>query len=143
MFSNKYKKGFTLIEIVLVLILMGILAAVAVSKFYDLKEQAEQDLANAYADNFSAEVNGRIAELLLEGKTCAEAQDMALNSIGQRYYQHPDSNGMIIGPFWNRGATAKQVNHTKIPVIVNYTRPYYAPSHIVACAELEMYTPEP
>ena len=35
LFRNK--KGFTLIEIVLVLVLLGILAAVAATKYYDLR----------------------------------------------------------------------------------------------------------
>ena len=39
LFRNK--KGFTLIEIVLVLVLLGILAAVAATKYYDLRDKAE------------------------------------------------------------------------------------------------------
>ena len=38
----KNEKGFTLIEIIAVLIILGILAAVAVPKFLDLTEEAEQ-----------------------------------------------------------------------------------------------------
>lgn len=38
----KNQKGFTLIEIIAVLIILGILAAVAVPKFMDMSDQAEQ-----------------------------------------------------------------------------------------------------
>ena len=36
----KGEAGFTMIEIVMVLVLLGILGAVAVAKYFDLKEQA-------------------------------------------------------------------------------------------------------
>jgi len=40
MFNTNGQKGFTLIEIVMVIILLGILAAVAVPKFIDLSDDA-------------------------------------------------------------------------------------------------------
>ena len=39
--------GFTLVEIVAVLVLLGILAAVAVPKFFDLSSDAEKKAAEA------------------------------------------------------------------------------------------------
>ncbi|MFR8958736.1 MAG: type IV pilin protein, partial [Sutterella wadsworthensis] len=42
---NNSKRGFTLIEIVMVLVLLGILAAVAIPKYYDLKTKAEEQTA--------------------------------------------------------------------------------------------------
>ena len=39
------QKGFTLIEIVMVLVLLGIMAAVAVPKYFDLQELAEKRVA--------------------------------------------------------------------------------------------------
>jgi MSHA pilin protein MshA len=51
----KNEKGFTLIEIIAVLIILGILAAVAVPKFLSLTEEAEQKaLDGAVAAGLSA-----------------------------------------------------------------------------------------
>ena len=43
----KGEKGFTLIEIIAVLLLLGVLAAVAVPKFIDLQEDARQKAAES------------------------------------------------------------------------------------------------
>ncbi|WP_288656528.1 prepilin-type N-terminal cleavage/methylation domain-containing protein [uncultured Duodenibacillus sp.] len=99
LFRNK--KGFTLIEIVLVLVLLGILAAVAATKYYDLRDKAEYARACAYANQFSAELNTVCSKKILEGKTCLTAREEALEAIGGKYTIY-NSEGLAIAttPFY-------------------------------------------
>lgn len=75
---SKKQMGFTLIEIVMVLVLLGILSAVAVPKYFDLRAQAEQKTAMAVASEFQARLNASFAQNLLEGGTCSSARTAAI-----------------------------------------------------------------
>jgi MSHA pilin protein MshA len=50
----KQQRGFTLIELVMVIVILGILAAVALPKFVDLKSDAYKATAGGYAGALSA-----------------------------------------------------------------------------------------
>jgi len=63
----KNEKGFTLIEIIAVLVIMGILAAVAIPKFFDLQDRARQKAIYTALSEMKVRVNQRFASALLDG----------------------------------------------------------------------------
>lgn len=83
---SKKQMGFTLIEIVMVLFLLGILSAVAVPKYFDLRDQAELQAAQATVAEFQARLNARFASGLLEGQTCDNAKTEALEGLAGTKY---------------------------------------------------------
>ena len=65
----KNEKGFTLIEIIAVLVIMGILAAVAIPKFFDLQTKAREKAVYTAMSELKVRVNQYFAYQLLDGKT--------------------------------------------------------------------------
>ena len=65
--------GFTLVEIVAVLVLLGILAAVAVPKFFDLSSDAEKKAAEAALMEAQVRINAGYSKAVYAGKSCEDA----------------------------------------------------------------------
>ncbi len=79
-FAQNYKvmkknAGFTLVELVLILVLLGILGAVAVPKYFDLQDEAQQKAARLAVAEAQSRIEARFSELILNGETCSAAVD--------------------------------------------------------------------
>jgi prepilin-type N-terminal cleavage/methylation domain-containing protein len=68
------EKGFTLIELIIVIVILGIIAGVAIPKFVGLSDQARKSAARGVAGAMSSTIAGKHATFLIEGTayTCAQ-----------------------------------------------------------------------
>ena len=77
---HKNQRGFTLIELVATTVILGVLAAVAIPKFNDLKGDATQSAVKGIASTLTAAANSNYATrsvtptagIVTSGKTCAD-----------------------------------------------------------------------
>ena len=72
----KNQKGFTLIEIIAVLVILGILAAVATPKYFSLIEEAQKNAAQSAIGEVKARANLYYALKTLRDKTVPLAADI-------------------------------------------------------------------
>jgi len=72
------QKGFTLIEIIAVLVILGILSAVAVPKYMDLQEEARNKSAQAAVAEVKARLSNAYGQYLLKNNGSAPANIPAI-----------------------------------------------------------------
>ena len=76
----KNEKGFTLIEIIAVIIIMGILAAVAVPKFFSMQEDAKIAALKGALSEAAGRFNHAYAKYILNEKKAPAAVTGVLNT---------------------------------------------------------------
>ncbi|HOI74678.1 MAG TPA: type II secretion system protein [Syntrophales bacterium] len=77
MLKKRNQKGFTLIEIIAVLVILGILAAVAIPKFFDMQDEAKLKNAQAAVASAQSAISMAYANYLLNSSAPNSASPSA------------------------------------------------------------------
>ncbi|MFH1154520.1 MAG: prepilin-type N-terminal cleavage/methylation domain-containing protein [Pseudomonadota bacterium] len=78
----KNHKGFTLIEIIAVLVILGILAAVAVPKYLDLQTEAKIKAAQGQVAEIKGSLSAAWGKLMLQNNGTAPTISEVITAVG-------------------------------------------------------------
>ena len=104
------EEGFTLIEVIAVLVILGLLAAFAIPKFFDLQSRARQKPIDAAISDIKGRVNQRFAAQLLDGIN-VDSVDYSEDAVGTNLGQ----DFLITNWGWGLGSTQISFDLTYYP----------------------------
>lgn len=104
--SGTSRNGFTLIEIITVLVVLGILATVAGVKYYDLQREAEIKALLAVKSEAQARINLLFGQYMLRGKAFEHGAIPAENHCQKVWFTAYDEFNLASGSLENAASNA-------------------------------------
>ena len=95
MYRKKTESGFTLIELVIVIVILGILAAVAIPKYEDMREQARVATVKGQLGSIRSAIAIQYARNALNGTATFPTLDGTIFADG-RVPKEPINNSMAV-----------------------------------------------
>ncbi|PCI57536.1 MAG: MSHA biogenesis protein MshB [Gammaproteobacteria bacterium] len=110
----KQAAGFTLIELVIVVVILGFLAVTAIPKFLDLTEQAKQANIEGMAGGFATGVSLVRAQWEAEARPMASSVNRVMYDGTELFLTTPSSTSSTIRPGYPTGYDAGNADGTKM-----------------------------
>lgn len=117
--TKKKKKGFTLVELIIVIAIIAILAAIAIPKFGQVRTNANKNADIATAKNIATAVAAGIADGTIADSQTAAAVNSLATPTGGSVSIADEIDGSLIpknDPGTNTGFTVTVTNHGNIEI---------------------------
>ncbi len=110
---RKNEKGFTLIELIMVIVILGIISAVAIPKFLSLSDSAKLSAARGVGGAIASSISAEHADYLVNGNTYTLDDVLSATAFTSGIsYNTTDNDTPVSGDICSNGAGTQIVlNH--------------------------------